>query len=137
MDPAENIIHVQNQEDNMIYSFSIKTIVCSWSGRCYEECYRLSNDTILLPSERNSAGDYYGGAGMQGMYLRTGILYCPVYDELSDCGVSRRRVLLQHDLLFHSLPTIDDCTCYRIKDWIERAIVHLFCQGFKICTAAQ
>lgn len=81
MNPADIIIHAHNQEGNMIYSFTIEAIVCSLSGRCYEEGYCLSNNTILLPSERDSAGNYYSGAGMQGMFLRTGVIYCPVYDE--------------------------------------------------------
>lgn len=81
MNPADIIIHAHNQEGNMIYSFTIETIVCSLSGRYYEEGYRLSDNTILLPSERDSAGNYYAGVGMQGMFLKTGMIYCPIYDE--------------------------------------------------------
>ena len=57
----------------MIYSFTIDTIPCSLSGRFCETGYRLCDNTVLLPSER--------GAGIQGMFLRTGNVYCPVYDE--------------------------------------------------------
>lgn len=65
----------------MIYSFTIDTIPCSLSGRFCETGYRLCDNTILLQSERDTEGNYYGGVGIQGMFLRTGNVYCPVYDE--------------------------------------------------------
>ena len=65
----------------MIYSFTIDTIPSSLSGRFSETGYRLCDNTVLLPSERDAEGNYYGGAGIQGMFLRTGNVYCPVYDE--------------------------------------------------------
>ena len=37
--------------------------------------------TVLLESKRDENGFYIGGAGMDGMYLRTGALYEPVRDE--------------------------------------------------------
>lgn len=36
---------------------------------------------MLLESKRDENGFYIGGAGMDGMYLRTGALYEPVRDE--------------------------------------------------------
>ena len=65
----------------MIYSFIIDTIPSGLSGRFRETGYRLCDNTVLLPSERDAEGNYYGGVGIQGMYLRTGNVYCPVYDE--------------------------------------------------------
>ena len=65
----------------MIYSFIIDTIPCSLSGQFCETGYRLCDNTILLSSERDAEGNYYGGVGIQGMFLRTGIVYRPVYDE--------------------------------------------------------
>lgn len=65
----------------MIYSFTIDTIPCSLSGRFCETGYRLCDHTILLSSERDAEGNYYGGVGIQGMFLRTGIVYRPIYDE--------------------------------------------------------
>lgn len=65
----------------MIYSFTIDTMPCSLSGRFSETGYRLCDNTILLPSERDADGNYYGGVGIQGMFLKTWKVYCPVYDE--------------------------------------------------------
>lgn len=65
----------------MIYSFTIENIPCSLSGNHFEEGYRLSNRTILLPSERDQHGNYYGGVGLNGIFLRTGAIYSPIYNE--------------------------------------------------------
>ena len=65
----------------MIYNFTIETIPCSLSGRFCEPGYRLCDNTILLSSERDAEGNYYAGVGIQGMFLRTGIVYQPIYDE--------------------------------------------------------
>ena len=43
--------------------------------------YMLANGTALLESEKDEAGFYVGGAGMDGMYLRTPARYEPVRDE--------------------------------------------------------
>ena len=40
--------------------------------------YILENGAVLLDGERDAAGNYYGGAGMDGMYLKTGEMYRPV-----------------------------------------------------------
>ena len=45
-----------------------------------EAGYVLEDGTVLLESERDEAGRYKGGAGMDGMYLATGRLYMPVPD---------------------------------------------------------
>ena len=42
--------------------------------------YLLDNGTVLLDSERDTDGSYIGGAGMDGMYLRTPERYSPVFD---------------------------------------------------------
>ena len=43
--------------------------------------YLLENGTILLDSERDTDGSYIGGAGMDGMYLKTPERYTPIYDN--------------------------------------------------------
>jgi len=39
--------------------------------------YRLSNGVILLPSEQDGNGCYWGAIGMDGIYLHTGKRYQP------------------------------------------------------------
>lgn len=46
-----------------------------------EPGYVLQDGTALLECERDAYGNYQGGAGMDGMYLRTGRLYAPVPGE--------------------------------------------------------
>lgn len=46
-----------------------------------EPGYLLRDGTALLERERDASGCYIGGAGMDGMYLKTGQLYRPVYSE--------------------------------------------------------
>ena len=46
-----------------------------------EPGYMLENGTALLESEKDEAGFYIGGAGMDGMFLRTVERYEPVRDE--------------------------------------------------------
>lgn len=65
----------------MIYDFTAENIPCSLSGRYFEKGYRLSNHIILLPSECDPQGNYYGGVGLGGMFLRTGAIYRPVYSK--------------------------------------------------------
>jgi len=40
--------------------------------------YILENGAVLLDGERDAAGNYYSGAGVDGMYLKTGEMYRPV-----------------------------------------------------------
>ena len=40
--------------------------------------FMLANGLVLLESERDPQGRYYGGAGMDGMYLRTPHIFTPV-----------------------------------------------------------
>lgn len=65
----------------MIYSFTVENIPCSLSGHYFEEGYRLSNHTILLPSEHDQHGNYYGGVGLRGIFPRTGAIYRPICNE--------------------------------------------------------
>lgn len=65
----------------MTFEFTVEIIPCSLSGYCFEEGYRLSNNTILLPSERNAYGNYYGGVAIGGIFLRTGTTYRPIYND--------------------------------------------------------
>lgn len=46
-----------------------------------EPGFLLSDGTALLECEKDENGFYVGGAGMDGMYLKTGRLYEPVRDE--------------------------------------------------------
>ena len=49
----------------------------------------LANGTVLLESERDVQGRYYGGAGMDGMYLRTPRLFSPVKNESGEIRAFR------------------------------------------------
>lgn len=51
--------------------------------------YVLSDRTVLLESERDGQGRYYGGAGMDGMYLRTPRLFTPVKTESGEIRAFR------------------------------------------------
>lgn len=68
----------------MIYDFTVENIPCSLSGHYFEVGYRLSNQIILLPSERDSCGNYYGGIGVSGIFLRTRTTYRPVYNKQNE-----------------------------------------------------
>ena len=58
-----------------------KGVPCGLIDKRIEPGYLLVDGTVLLESERDENGFYIGGAGMDGMYLRTGTLYEPVRDE--------------------------------------------------------
>jgi hypothetical protein len=49
----------------------------------------LTNDVVLLDSERDPQGRYYGGAGMDGMYLRTPHIFTPVRDATGEIRAFR------------------------------------------------
>lgn len=51
--------------------------------------YVLATGTVLLESERDVQGWYYGGAGMDGMYLRTPRLFSPVKNESGEIRAFR------------------------------------------------
>lgn len=51
--------------------------------------YVLTDGTVLLESERDTQGRYYGGAGMDGMYLRTMRLFTPVKKESGEIRAFR------------------------------------------------
>jgi len=55
-------------------------VPCGLFNRRIEPGFVLDNGTVLLESERDRAGLYIGGAGMDGMYLRTNERYEPVRD---------------------------------------------------------
>ena len=58
-----------------------KGVPYGYASRTVKPGYLLTDGTALLESERDENGFYTGGAGMDGMYLRTGALYEPVLDE--------------------------------------------------------
>lgn len=45
-----------------------------------EPGFILADNTVILLSERDEFGYFFGGAGMDGMYLRTQETYMPVFD---------------------------------------------------------
>lgn len=49
----------------------------------------LATGTVLLESERDGQGRYFGGAGMDGMYLRTPRLFTPVKKESGEIRAFR------------------------------------------------
>jgi len=51
--------------------------------------YVLVTGTVLLESERDGQGRYCGGAGMDGMYLRTPHLFTPVKNESGEIRAFR------------------------------------------------
>ncbi len=51
--------------------------------------YVLEDRVVLLESERDEQGRYYGGAGMNGMYLRTPRLFTPVSNESGEIRAFR------------------------------------------------
>lgn len=51
--------------------------------------YVLPSGIVLLESERDQQGRYYGGAGMDGMYLRTPRLFSPVKNESGEIRAFR------------------------------------------------
>ncbi len=61
-----------------------------YSNRRMDPGYMLANGTALLESEKDEAGFYVGGAGMDGMFLRTDERYEPVRDEDGDICAFRR-----------------------------------------------
>jgi hypothetical protein len=54
--------------------------------------FMLANGFVLLESERDPQGRYYGGAGMDGMYLRTPHIFTPVRD--ASCKIRAFREVL-------------------------------------------
>ena len=51
--------------------------------------YVLEGGVVLLESERDGQGRYYGGAGMNGMYLRTPRLFTPMKNESGEIRAFR------------------------------------------------
>ena len=49
----------------------------------------LATGFVLLDSERDPQGRYYGGAGMDGMYLRTPHIFTPVWDASGEIRTFR------------------------------------------------
>lgn len=74
----------------MEYHFLIIHIPSSFGAQQMEPAYKLSNGTILFPSEHNLNGYYWGSVGMDGMYLRTGVRYCPVCNEHRQIAAFRK-----------------------------------------------
>lgn len=58
-----------------------KGVPSGWKQERIEPGYILRDGTVLLESERDDSGCYKGGAGMDGMYLRTPEIYRPVYTD--------------------------------------------------------
>ena len=56
-------------------------VPCGLISKHVEPGFLLVDGTVLLESEKDENGFYIGGAGMDGMYLKTGTLYEPVRDD--------------------------------------------------------
>ncbi|MCB7042305.1 DUF4316 domain-containing protein [Flavonifractor plautii] len=59
-----------------------KGLPCGYPKERIEPGYLLQDGTALLERERDATGCYIGGAGMDGIYLKTGQLYRPVYSDV-------------------------------------------------------
>ena len=59
-----------------------------YTDRRTDPGYMLANGTALLESEKDEAGFYIGGAGMEGMFLRTAERICgPIWSRTRlNCG---------------------------------------------------
>lgn len=58
-----------------------KGVPCGYPNGRIGPGYLLQDGTALLETERDASGCYIGGAGMDGIYLKTGQLYRPVYSD--------------------------------------------------------
>ena len=56
-------------------------VPCGLSGQRIEPGFVLANGTVLLESEKDEKGRYIGGAGMDGVYLRTNERYELIVEE--------------------------------------------------------
>jgi len=56
-------------------------VPCGLFEKRTEPGFMLENGTVLLESEKDEQGRYIGGAGMDGMYLRTPERYSPVQGQ--------------------------------------------------------
>jgi hypothetical protein len=65
----------------MKYDFIDVQIPCGYSAKQTEFGYKLSNGVLLMPSERDINGYYFGAVGLDGIFLRTGTRYQPIYDD--------------------------------------------------------
>lgn len=67
-----------------------KGVPCGLIQPRMEAGYLLADGTALLESEKDENGFYIGGAGMDGMYLRTPQRYEPVRDDSGKITAFRR-----------------------------------------------
>ncbi len=72
-------------------------VPCGLSVTRTQPGFVLEDGTVLLESEKDGQGNYIGGAGMDGVYLRTPQRYKPMRDGdgsiLAFCRVDPRSVL--------------------------------------------
>lgn len=66
----------------MEYNFIEAKIPYGFGLQQIQSGYKLSNGVILLHEEQDISGCYFGAVGLDGMYLRTGKRYRPVFDSL-------------------------------------------------------
>lgn len=83
----------------MDYDFSTIYIPSSFGSQQMEHAYKLSNGTILFPSEQDLEGCYWGAVGMDGMYLRTSVRYRPICNEQHQI-VAFRKIMPPEDSLY-------------------------------------
>ena len=65
----------------MNVSFTEIEVPCGFTVRQVQPGYKLSNGIILLHTEQDAKGCYYGAIGLDGIYLRTGKRYRPIFNE--------------------------------------------------------
>ena len=73
---TDDFTHVEHMED--VVGIRQTGVPCGLVNRRIEPGYVLANGTVLLESEKDEDGRYIGGAGMEGMYLRTNERYEPL-----------------------------------------------------------
>ncbi len=73
---TDDFTHAEHMGD--VVGIQQTGVPCGLAGRHTEPGYVLANGTVLLESEKDKDGRYIGGAGMDGMYLRTNERYEPL-----------------------------------------------------------
>ncbi len=83
---------LQNVSQQMADVVKVRQIgvPCGLFEKRTEPGFVLDNGTVLLESEKDEQGRYIGGAGMDGMYLRTPERYCPIQGQDGKIAAFRR-----------------------------------------------
>lgn len=94
-DNLQTVSHAELMAD--VVGIRQSGVPCGLFNRRTEPGFVLDNGTVLLECEKDAQGRYIGGAGMDGMFLRTPERYEPVRGEkgqiLAFCRVEPQSVL--------------------------------------------